>query len=285
MISEFYKSLEDIWYDYGDPRAQDFLFTRTPYPILITIGIYIFICEVVLPTFFKGKKYPNARYVLVLTYVMQLFSCIVANGYGLYMAYKLKYNLRCEPVTPSFEGYHYKLAVLTYYWVCFKIFEMVESFLVYLLYGVVPTFINIHHILLPLCLTIGSHFYMGGSPLFLGMFYNFDHAFNYTFIALRMYSDDYRRKSDTWFKKYQFLSAMISMFLGLAFFIQLEKRDDCDHTIIKYIAIAIYVTFIILTIYYRANNCKKKKPTTVLVHNTKDQYEKAPKEDIMFDPT
>jgi hypothetical protein len=46
MLGEIYKTVEDFWYDYGDPRAQDFLFTRTPYPIIVTIIIYVFICEV-----------------------------------------------------------------------------------------------------------------------------------------------------------------------------------------------------------------------------------------------
>jgi uncharacterized membrane protein len=75
---------------------------------------------------------------------------------------------------------------------------------------------------------------------------------------------------------------MISMLLGLAFFIQLEKREDCEYRLLKYAIISIYIVFILLTLYYRANNCKQK---TVLIQNTKDQYEKAPKDDIMFDPT
>jgi hypothetical protein len=46
MLSEIYQSCVRFWYEQGDPRAQDFLFLRTPIPILVTIVIYVVICKV-----------------------------------------------------------------------------------------------------------------------------------------------------------------------------------------------------------------------------------------------
>jgi hypothetical protein len=57
-------------------------------------------------------------------------------------------------------------------------------------------------------LTIIMHFYMSGSPIVFGIIHSIDHGFNYMFIALRMYSDEYRKTSESWFKKYQFLSSV-----------------------------------------------------------------------------
>ncbi|KAG5683077.1 hypothetical protein PVAND_012382 [Polypedilum vanderplanki] len=281
-ISEIYQICVDFWYKNGDPRAQNFLFLRTPIPIIVTILAYIVICKIILPKCFKDVKYPCARYFLVGTYIIQLGNCILA-FYGLYLMIITHFNPRCEPITPEFDGLHYELAVVVYIWLCIKNFEMVESFLVYFLYGVVPNFIFIHHILLPLFLTILIHFYMGGSPIMFGTIHSIDHSFNYIFIALRMYSDEYRRKSETWFKKYQFLSSILSMIACLIFFLQLEKRDDCDYEFFKYVSSTILFIFLFLTIYYRAANLINHRKKSLC--KKEEHYMKVSKTAMMFDPT
>ncbi|KAG5683076.1 hypothetical protein PVAND_012381 [Polypedilum vanderplanki] len=287
MFNETYQSLINFWYEHGDPRAQDFFILRSPFPVLWLIAIYIVICKLVLPAIFKGKKYQWPRYALVVTYIIQLGNCFFVIFYGTYLMVQLKFNLRCEPLIPSFDGYYYEYAKCINIWLLIKNLEMLESFLVYLLYGVVPRFIFIHHIFFPLFLTYFIHFYLGGSPLMFGLFHSLDHAFNYIFIALRMYSDEYRKKSDSWFKKYQFLSSVVSMIATVIFFMQLETRPDCDYTIFKYASTLFFMVFLVLTVYYRAKNfvnAKKKKQALFENNNNETHYQIVPKAG-RFDPT
>ncbi|KAG5683079.1 hypothetical protein PVAND_012384 [Polypedilum vanderplanki] len=259
MFSEYIGYAEDFWYEHADPRSKDFLFLRTPVPILVVIAVYVVICKIVLPLIFNGKKHPWARYLLILHYLIQLGNCIAVIIISPYYFWLVKFNFRCEPSVPPTHEPYYFFVNLCYLWLLIKILEIIESFFVYLLYGVIPNFIFIHHILLPLFLTITMHFYAGGSPLIYGFIHSFDHGFNYIFIALRMYSDEYRQKSDSWFKKYQVLSSVLSMIASLVFYLQLEKREDCNYEHFKYIVSFILFIFFSLTIHYRASNMLKIK--------------------------
>ena len=94
MFHEIYQSLVDFWYEQGDPRAQDFFFVRTPFPVTALVIAYVLVCKLVMPAFFKGKKYQWPRYALVVTYIVQLGNCMFVVIYGTYLMIRIKFNLR-----------------------------------------------------------------------------------------------------------------------------------------------------------------------------------------------
>ncbi|KAG5667872.1 hypothetical protein PVAND_015839 [Polypedilum vanderplanki] len=154
----------------------------------------------------------------------------------------LRPNILCAKVQQDFDGPHYYAALSIYIWLCFKISEMIETFLMIIIYGRAPLFQYIHHCLHPFVLVIGIHFSVGFTTGTWGMINNIEHCILYFLFALRNFSDKFKKSSNLWFKKFHLIISIGSLIVALTIFILMENGPNCDPFAIKlYTIICVFI--------------------------------------------
>ncbi|KAL7014539.1 hypothetical protein ACKWTF_015995 [Chironomus riparius] len=257
----------NFWIDNADPRGAQWLLTSSVFPIIIIDATFLLLVLHILPSILKSKKYENYKFILATYYVIHsllsaFFACLcIVYLIALHIHTNYHFDLisvRCIPIVQSFEGIHYEIAVWMYVWLWFKISEMIETILIIIVYGRTTTFNVIHHSLHPLMLAMGMHFYLGGSGAIFGFLNNVEHAFLYFIVAVRMASNQFKKRSQPWFKKFHLIISIGALIVSAMFFVPLRILGPCEYETFNTVIFMCLLIFLCLSITCRWNYISHK---------------------------
>ncbi|KAL7016028.1 hypothetical protein ACKWTF_016779 [Chironomus riparius] len=245
-----FEKVVDFWINEADLRSLQMFLIKSPFPIIFILLIYFIVIKFIIPSITKNQKHPHLRHLLSFYYVIHSSLSIVIILIWIFVAFKMNFNLRCEPISHG-NGFYSRLIILMseiFLW--FKFSEMVETFLLAIVNGRAPIFNILHHTLYPCMLAIGIRFYPGGSPAFFALINCIEHVLLYTVLAMRQISIKFK-KSCTWFKKFHIILSVSAMLVSIIFYIQMETREDCDFTVFRYYVLTCLFIFSFVGVYFR----------------------------------
>ncbi|KAL7016029.1 hypothetical protein ACKWTF_016779 [Chironomus riparius] len=156
-----FEKVVDFWINEADLRSLQMFLIKSPFPIIFILLIYFIVIKFIIPSITKNQKHPHLRHLLSFYYVIHSSLSIVIILIWIFVAFKMNFNLRCEPISHG-NGFYSRLIILMseiFLW--FKFSEMVETFLLAIVNGRAPIFNILHHTLYPCMLAIGIRFYPG----------------------------------------------------------------------------------------------------------------------------
>ena len=250
------------WMSLGDARVEEWPLMASPWPTLMIILLYLYICFRGPQHMANRKAYTNMK-PIILSY--NLLTLVL----NLYIALELWITLRtreeefqwtCESVDYSNKESAVRIAKALWWYYASKCFEMLDSvFFILRKKEEQLTFLHIyHHSTMFGLWWIGVKFVAGGSAFPGAMLNAAVHVIMYAYYFIAALGPSYRRW--LWWKKYLTILQLAQFTAALVFATKAVIEGDCDFPLwMQYTLICYMISFLILfSKYFSREYCHRK---------------------------
>ncbi|XP_072052023.1 very long chain fatty acid elongase 4-like [Amphiura filiformis] len=253
-ITEFYDWMIEV----ADPRVEDWLLMRTPFPALGFIAAY-FVFLWIGPKLMANRKPFDFKPVLV---VYNFFLVALS----VYMFYEFRvtswlanYSYKCQPVDYSNDPLARRMASVCWWYFFSQIIELLNTFFFVLRKkNNQVSFLHVyHHSTMIVNWWLGVKYIAGGQAFFLAMFNCFVHIVMYTYYCLSAIGPHMQKY--LWWKKYM-TQLQLLQFFAVVFHTGYNMTTDCPFPQGFNYAVFLYaISMIILFGNFYAKSYRKKE--------------------------
>ncbi|KAB0795323.1 hypothetical protein PPYR_12162 [Photinus pyralis] len=221
MFSSLAKYYRIAFEDWADPRVENFLFMKSPFPVIAILVFYMYFVFKLGPKLMKNRRPFKINRILVIYNAIQIILCI-------WLLYRnattvlWKHNLLCQPIDYSKSELGLTSVNMVWSYFMMKIIDLLDTvfFVLRKKYSQV-TFLHVyHHAGMCLLGWMGTKYVAGGHGCLLGLINTTVHVIMYFYYLLTAWDKKY--KDNIWWKKHitqlqivQFLVVTVHLMLVL----------------------------------------------------------------------
>ncbi|XP_022333795.2 very long chain fatty acid elongase AAEL008004-like [Crassostrea virginica] len=193
---------QHIMENLSDPRTQNWFMVRSPAPILLSVGVYLYLVKMG-PIWMKSRKAYDLKNTMIIYNI-----CMVL--LSLYMFYETlvaawfnpDFSKACQPVDYSNNPQSLRIANVIWVYYISKLVEFLDTaFFVLRKKSNQITFLHVyHHASMPLWYWLGAKFVPGGESYLVVSLNSFIHIIMYTYYLLAAFGPSMQKY--LWWKKY-----------------------------------------------------------------------------------
>uniref|UniRef100_A0A8W8I464 Elongation of very long chain fatty acids protein n=1 Tax=Magallana gigas TaxID=29159 RepID=A0A8W8I464_MAGGI len=198
-VRRFYRYVMD---DMSDPRTQDWFMVRSPAPILLSIGVYLYLVKLG-PVWMKSRKaYDLKNPMIVYNCCMVLLSMYMFYETLMAAWFNADFSKQCQPMDYSNDPNALRIANVIWVYYISKLVEFLDTaFFVLRKKNNQITFLHVyHHAAMPFWYWLGAKFVPGGESYLVVSLNSFIHSIMYTYYLLAAFGPSMQKY--LWWKKY-----------------------------------------------------------------------------------
>ncbi|XP_064606299.1 very long chain fatty acid elongase 4-like [Liolophura sinensis] len=242
----------------GDPRVDDWLLMKTPFPIIVIFFAYIGLV-IFGPKIMKNQSPFNLKWILV----PYNFFCV---GLSAYMFYEFVvtsvmsgYSYICQPVDYSQSPLALRMASVCWWFFFSKVIELLDTaFFILRKKTEQISFLHVyHHCTMIMNWWLGVKYVAGGQSFFVAMLNSFVHIIMYTYYGCAAIGPHMQKY--LWWKRY-LTRLQLLQFILFVVHTTTNLLVECDYPQGYNIAVFIYaISLIILfgNFYYKSYVAKR----------------------------